>query len=62
MKQMTLDATASERKTKRQFLDEMNMVVPWAKLVALMAPHEPRAAKGGLPPLAVETMLRIHFL
>ena len=69
MKQMSLDSTATgfERKTKRtrkrEFLDEMNLVVPWAELVALIAPHAPtRNAKGGRPSFAVETMLRIHFL
>ena len=69
MKQMSLDSTASgfERKTKRtrkrEFLDEMTLVVPWAELVALIAPHAPTSStKGGRPPFAVETMLRIHFL
>ena len=69
MKQMSLDSTATgfERKTKRtrkrEFLDEMNLVVPWAELVALIVPHAPtRNAKGGRPPFPVETMLRIHFL
>lgn len=69
MKQMSLDSTASgfERKTKRtrkrEFLDEMTLVVPWAELVALIAPHAPtRSTKSGRPPFAVETMLRIHFL
>ena len=67
MKQMSLDTTGFERKTKRTrkraFLDEMNLVVPWAELVSLIAPHSPtRSAKGGRPPFAVETMLRIHFL
>ena len=69
MKQMSLDSTATgfERKTKRtrkrEFLDEMNLVVPWTELVALITPFAPaRNAKGGRPPFAVETMLRIHFL
>jgi IS5 family transposase len=67
MKQMSLGATGFERKTKRtrkrEFLDEMNLVVPWAELVALIAPHAPKpGGKGGRPPFAVETMLRIHFL
>ena len=66
MKQMSLSATGFERKTKRtrkrQFLDEMNLVVPWSELVALVTPHAPtRSAKGGRPPFAVQTMLRIHF-
>ena len=67
MKQMSLGESGFERKTKRtrkrEFLDEMNLVVPWAELVALIAPHAPAlGAKGGRPPFAVETMLRIHFL
>jgi transposase, IS5 family len=67
MKQMSLDTTGFERKTKRtrkrEFLDEMNLVVPWSEMVALITPHAPaRSAKGGRPPFAVATMLRIHFL
>ena len=67
MKQMSLGGSGFERKTKRtrkrEFLDEMNLVVPWAELVSLIAPHAPApGAKGGRPPFAVETMLRIHFV
>ena len=67
MKQMSLGESGFERKTKRtrkrEFLDEMNLVVPWAELVSLIAPHAPApGAKGGRPPFAVETMLRIHFI
>ena len=67
MKQLSLGESGFERKTKRtrkrEFLDEMNLVVPWAELVSLIAPHAPTpGAKGGRPPFAVETMLRIHFL
>ena len=42
MKQMSLGAAGFERKTKRtrkrEFLDEMSLVVPWSELVALIAP------------------------
>ena len=67
MKQMSLGAAGFERKIKRirkrEFLDEMNLVVPWSELVALVMPHAPaRGTKGGRPPFAVESMLRIHFL
>ena len=56
MKQMSLSTTGFERKTKRtrkrEFLDEMNLVVPWAELVGLIAPHAPaRGAKGVTCPL-----------
>ncbi len=37
--------------------------MPWAELVAIIKPHAPAAGpRGGRPPFAVETMLRIHFL
>jgi IS5 family transposase len=67
MKQMSLSETGFERKTKRtrkrEFLDEMNLVVPWAELVSLIAPHAPLpGTRGGRPPFAVDAMLRIHFL
>jgi IS5 family transposase len=67
MKQMSLSESGFERKSKRtrkrEFLDEMNLVVPWGELVALVEPYAPApGAKGGRPPFAVQTMLRIHFL
>jgi len=50
------------RKTRRtQFLEEMEQVVPWAKLCALIEPHYPKVG-GGRPPVGVERMLRIYFL
>jgi transposase, IS5 family len=62
MKQPSLGLDLSTKKTrKREFLEEMNRVVPWPELVALIEPHSPRA-KTGRPPFAIETMLRIHFL
>jgi IS5 family transposase len=51
----------AKRMRKREFLDEMNLVVPWAELVALIEPHAP-SGKTGPPPFAVATMLRIHFM
>jgi IS5 family transposase len=65
MKQQSLAIAGFELSTKRtrkrEFLDEMNLVVPWADLVSLVQPHAP-AGKTGRPPFAVETMLRIHFM
>ena len=53
----------SMRTRKRVFLDEMNLVVPWAELVALIAPFAPSTVgQGGWAPFVLETMLRIHFL
>ena len=62
MKQHTLDVDLTCRQTrKRVFLAEMEQTVPWAALLALIAPHAP-VAKTGRPPFALETLLRIHFL
>jgi IS5 family transposase len=52
---------ATKRTRKREFLDEMNLVVPWSELVGLIEPHAP-AGRTGRPPFAVSTMLRIHFM
>ncbi len=60
--QLDLGLNLSTKKTrKREFLDEMNHVVPWPALVALIEPYAPRA-RTGRPPFAIETMLRVHFL
>ena len=65
MKQMTLSAGGFERygKTTRRaaFLAEMNRVVPWAKLCAVVEPVYPKAGNGR-PPIGLERMLRIYFL
>lgn len=48
---------------REQFLAEMDAVVPWGRLLALIEPHYPKAgAKGGRPPMPLESMLRIYFL
>ena len=66
MKQQTLAAqNGFERygkKTRReQFLEEMEQVVPWADLEALVRPHYPKG-ENGRPPMGFGIMLRIHFL
>lgn len=51
MKQADLGLDLTTKRTrKRKFLDEMNRVVPWAELVALVAlvaPFAPEGKKGG---------------
>jgi transposase, IS5 family len=62
MKQSCFDLNLSNKKTrKREFLFEMDRVVPWAVLVELIAPYYPEG-KNGRPPFALETMLRVHFM
>jgi transposase, IS5 family len=66
MKQQTL-ATANgfERYSKRtrrtEFLEEMELVVPWTELGALIEPVYPKAGNGRHP-VGLERMLRIYFL
>jgi IS5 family transposase len=54
---------AGKKKVTRRerFLGEMERVVPWARLVAVIEPHYPKG-KRGRPPMGVERMLRIYFL
>ncbi len=40
---------------------EMNRVVPWAKLCAVVEPVYPKVGNGR-PPIGLERMLRIYFL
>ena len=62
MKQVSLGLNLSTKKTrKREFLEQMNKVVPWEVLVGVVEPHWPKS-KTGRPPFAIETMLRIHYL
>ena len=61
-KQAELGLNLSTRRTRKAvFLDEMELVVPWRELIALIAAASP-VATTGRPPFAHETMLRIHFL
>src|SRR3989442_3334017 len=66
MKQRTLAMMTGfeqyTRKTRRAiFLEEMERVVPWRELCALVAPHYPKPGNRR-PPVGVERMLRIYFL
>lgn len=62
MKQQDLGLSLNKRRTRKAvFLDAMNLVVPWSELLALIAPHAPRA-KTGRPSFELEMMLRIHFV
>jgi IS5 family transposase len=56
----------AKRKTTRRdrFLGEMERVVPWAALLAMLSPYYyPTAGQGrGRPPIGLERMLRMYFL
>ena len=51
-----------KKSTRRErFLAEVEQVVPWKELNALIDPFYPKAGKGR-PPVGLERMLGIHFL
>jgi IS5 family transposase len=63
--QRTFASEAWSRKGKvtrrERFLAEMDQVIPWQRLVALVEPHYPKAGLGRQPH-ELERMLRIYFL
>jgi IS5 family transposase len=65
MRQKSLSSIGSDRhhkQTRREhFLTEMDLVVPWAALSALIEPCYPSGERGR-PPIGIERMLRIYFL
>ena len=66
MKQQTFASQSSfekyGRKSRRElFLDEMEKVVPWAELQALVEPHYPKAGNGRRP-VGLSILLRTYFM
>lgn len=65
MKQLSFATLSYQHKkitTKREkFLNEMEQVVPWKRLLKLIEPHYPKAGNGR-PPMPMDCMLRIYFL
>ena len=63
--QTTFASTGFERFSRQSkravFLAEMDAIVPWRRLCALIQPHYP-TGEGGRPPIPLERMLRIYFL
>ena len=66
MRQQSLAATEFEkfRKTtrKEKFLGEMDQVIPWTELCAVIEPFYPKPEGAGCRPVGIERMLRIYFL
>jgi IS5 family transposase len=65
MKQTSFASAAWERKGKvtrrERFLAEMDAVIPWAPILALIEPHYPKAGDG-TQPMPLERMLRVYFM
>jgi len=64
-KQRTFASLAWSSKGKvtrrERFLAEMDAVIPWRRLLALIEPHYPKPGRGRQP-LGLEKMLRIYFV
>lgn len=51
------------KKTRReQFLDEMEIIIPWKELTEVIDPFYPKSEGPGRPTKGVERMLRIYFM
>jgi IS5 family transposase len=51
------------KKTRKEvFLDEMDQIIPWQDLTAVIKPFYPEPKGAGRRPKGIERMLRIHFL
>ena len=65
-KQQTFAGEAWKRKGKvtrrERFLGEMDAVIPWARLLAVIEPHYHTGSGKGRKPHDLERMLRIYFL
>jgi IS5 family transposase len=65
MRQKTFSSIGFEvhhKTTRREkFLAEMDAIVPWASLCALIEPHYPSGERGR-PPIGIDRMLRIYCL
>ncbi len=66
MRQQTLSDSGfdkySKKTRKQQFLEEMDIIVPWRELAAAFEPYYPKPEGAGRRPVGVERMLRIHLL
>lgn len=64
-KQISLSALSDEpaqvKTHKKEFLNQMDRIVPWDEWVAIIKPHYYRGERGNKP-YDPERMLRIHIL
>jgi transposase, IS5 family len=65
VKQTTFASAAYEGKGKvtrrERFLSEMDQVIPWGSILALIEPHYPKTGNG-TQPMPMQRMLRIYFM
>jgi transposase, IS5 family len=65
VKRTTFASAAYDRAGKvtrrERFLSEMDQVIPWGSLLALIEPHYSKAGNG-TQPMPMQRMLRIYFM
>ena len=66
MKQTTFASLSYDTKKKQtrreKFLLEMELVIPWGSLLAVIMPFYPKSGHRGRQPMPLPMMLRIYFL
>jgi transposase, IS5 family len=55
-------AMKKKRTRREKFLDEMERIVPWARLIGVIEPLYPKSGRVGRPPIGVPKMLRTYCL
>lgn len=57
------EMSLKKKQTRReQFLSQLDTLVPWSDLLALIAPHYATSGRRGRQPIGLEVMLRIHLV
>ena len=55
--------SGKKRVTRRErFLSEIERVMPWPKLIDVIAPHYSKGGKTGCPPIPLERLLRMYLV
>ena len=58
-----LEFAAKKKQTRRErFLGEIDALVPWDELMAVIAPFYPKSGGRGRPPVGLERMLRLYVV
>ena len=52
-----------KKRTRRElFLEKMEQVVPWSRLMQVIEPYYPQSGKRGRPSMGLERILRMYFV
>lgn len=58
-----VEYAGKKKQTRRdKFLRQMEQVVPWQRLIAVVEPYYPKSGRRGRPPIALHKMLRMYFV